>query len=140
MLARMQRPEGVVANEIRQVVASIEPDLAVYGTGSLRQMLGLVYLPMRAAAIALGGFGVLALMPALTGIYGIASYTVARRSKQISIRMAIGALPRQMLTFLFARLGTLVAAGALLGWALGIAGAGLLSAVVYEASPCAIPW
>jgi ABC-type antimicrobial peptide transport system permease subunit len=119
---------------MRQAIARLDPHVAVYGIGSLRQMLGLVYLPMRAAVISLGAFGVLAVMLSITGIYGLSAYTVSRREKEIGIRMAIGARPAQVLRFVFGRTGALVMAGALAGLVLGIAGAGVLTAIVYQAS------
>jgi ABC-type antimicrobial peptide transport system permease subunit len=97
-------------------------------------MLGLVYLPVHAAVIALGAFGVLAIMLSLTGIYGLAAYTVSRRAKEIGIRMAIGARPAQVLRFVFGRIGALVVAGAIVGLGFAVTGAGLLGAIVYHAS------
>ena len=97
-------------------------------------MLGLVYLPMHAAALMLGAFGLLALMLCITGIYGLSAYTVARRTREIGIRMAVGALPAQVLRFVFARIGVLVSAGTLAGLALAIAGSGILASIVYQAS------
>src|SRR5207244_3527378 len=123
LIARSHRPEGELAVEMRQAIARLDPHVAVYGVGSLRQMLGLVYLPMRAAAIALGAFGVLAVMLSITGIYGLSAYTVSRRAKEIGIRIAIGARPGQVIRFVFGRIGTLVTAGAMAGLALGVAGA-----------------
>lgn len=135
LIARTRRPETEVAAEMRQALARLDPHVPVYGVGSLRQMLGLVYLPMHAAVIALGAFGVLALMLSVTGIYGLSAYTVSRRSREIGVRMAIGARPGQVLSFVFARLGAMVAAGAVAGLLLGIAGAGVLASVVYGATP-----
>ncbi|MFN7933095.1 MAG: ADOP family duplicated permease [Bryobacteraceae bacterium] len=134
LLARSQRPEPEVAAELRRLVMEKDPDLAVYGAGGLEQMLGLVFLPMRAAAIALGTFGLLAAMLAVTGIYGLSSYAVARKSKEIGIRMAIGARPGQVARFVFLRLGTLVGIGVLTGLLLAAAGQRLLAAVVYQAT------
>ncbi len=134
LMARSSRPEAELAAEMRQAIARLDPHLAVFGVGGLRPMLGLVFLPMHAAVITLGAFGVLALMLSLTGVYGLSAYTVSRRSREIGIRMAIGARPRQVLRFLFWRLGTLVGAGALTGLVLGIAGAGVLASIVYQAS------
>lgn len=120
LMARSRRPEFEVAAEMREAIARLDPHLAVYGVGSLQQMLGLVYLPMHAAVMALGAFGVLALMLAITGIYGLATYTVSRRTREIGIRMAIGASPAQILRLVFGRTGALVALGA---------GAGLAAAL-----------
>jgi len=132
--ARSARPESELAADMRQTIARLDPHLAVYGLGGLRQMLGLVYLPMRAAVITLGAFGLLALMLSITGIYGLSAYTVSRRSREIGIRMAIGARPAQVLRFVFGRIAALVSAGAAAGLALGIAAAGVLAAIVYQAT------
>jgi ABC-type antimicrobial peptide transport system permease subunit len=134
LLARSHRGESELASAMRQVVARLDPHMPVYGVGGLRQMLGLVYLPMHAAVITLGAFGVLALMLSITGIYGLAAYTVSRRAREIGIRVAIGARPMQVLRSVFGRIGKLVAAGALVGLILGIAGAGILASIVYQAS------
>src|SRR5258708_7759755 len=123
LIARSRRPEPEMAAEMRQAVARLDPHLAIFGVGSLRQMLGLVYLPMRAAAIALGAFGVLAIMLSITGIYGLSAYTVSRRAREIGIRMAIGARPTQVLRAGVGRIGTLGTAGALARPALRAAGA-----------------
>jgi predicted permease len=135
VLARSHRLESELASEMRQSIAGVDPHMAVYGVGGLRQMLGFVYLPMHAAVITLGAFGVLALMLSITGIYGLSAYTVSRRAREIGIRMAIGARPAQVLRSVFSRIGTLVTAGALAGLALGMAGASVLASIVYQASP-----
>ena len=61
----------MVAAEMRKTIQRLDSNLAVYGVGALREILGLVYLPMHAAVITLGAFGALALMLCLTGIYGL---------------------------------------------------------------------
>ena len=134
LMGRSRRPESELAAEMREAIGRLDPHLAIYGVGSLHQMLGLVYLPMHAAAVALGAFGVLALMLSITGIYGLAAYTVSRRVREIGIRVAIGARPAQVLRLVFARTGVLVAAGAAAGLALGMAGAHVLASIVYQAS------
>jgi ABC-type antimicrobial peptide transport system permease subunit len=100
----------------------VDPHLAI-GVGSLHHTFGLVYLPMHAAVVALGAFGVLALTLSITGIYGLSAYTVSRRVREIGIRVAIGARPAQVLRLIFARTGMLVAAGA-----------NVLASIVYQAS------
>ena len=134
LMARSRRPEAELAAEMRDAIQGLDPHLAIFGVGSLHQMLGLVYLPMHAAVVALGAFGVLALMLSITGIYGLAAYTVSRRVREIGIRVAIGARPAQILRLIFARTGVLVAAGAAAGLALGMAAANILASIVYQAS------
>jgi predicted permease len=135
LLARTRRPEAELAAEMRKAIDRLDPNLAVYGAGGLREMLGLVYLPMRASVITLGAFGILALMLCLTGIYGLAAYSVSRRTREIGIRMALGARPAQVLNSVFGRLATLVAIGALTGIVLGTVAARILAGVVFEADP-----
>ena len=135
LMTRSHRPESELAVEMREAVGRLDPHLAIYGAGSLHQMLGLVYLPMHAAVAALGAFGVLALMLSITGIYGLAAYTVSRRVREIGIRVAIGARPAQVLRLVFARTVMLVAAGAVAGLALGHGRRRVcLASIVYQAS------
>lgn len=134
LIARTHRPEVDLAGEMRQVIARLDSRMAVYGVGSLRQMLRLVYLPVHAAVVALGAFGLLALMLSVTGIYGLSAYAASRRTKEIGIRVALGARPAQILRFVFGRLAVLAAAGSAGGIVVGIAGAEVLSSVVYQAT------
>ncbi|MBV9768770.1 MAG: FtsX-like permease family protein [Bryobacterales bacterium] len=134
LMARSRRNDVELAREMRRTIANLDPLLPVYGVGSLHQMTGFVYLPMHAAAIALGAFGLLAIMLSVTGIYGLAAYTVSRRAREIGIRMAIGARPSQVLRLIFGRTGVLVLAGAAFGLVLAAAGAKVMASVVYQAS------
>ncbi len=97
-------------------------------------MLSLAYLPVHAAVIALGAFGMLAVMLAITGIYGLSAYAVSRRVREIGIRMAIGARPSAVLKMVLGRTGVLVGFGCALGLILGAAGTQVLAAVVYHAT------
>jgi predicted permease len=76
---------------IRRVISDADSSLPVYDAKPLRDMLGLALFPSRAAAVALGAFGVLAMSLAVTGLFGLVSYAVARREREIGIRIAIGA-------------------------------------------------
>jgi predicted permease len=134
LLVRTARPEAEMTAELRRTLAALDAGMPVYGAGSLSQMLGFAFFPSRAATLALSAFGVLAIMLAVTGIYGIAVYGVARRVREIGIRVAVGASPRQVLLFVFGRIAWLLAAGSAAGLALGAAAAKALASVVYQAS------
>src|SRR5206468_7914242 len=125
VLVRSARPTGDVVGEIRRVTSSIDPAMPLFGVGSVEQMLGFVLLPMRVGAIALGAFGLLAVMLAATGIHGIVAYAVARRRREIAIRVAIGATSRSILHLVLRRIATLIAVGVLVGLALALATGGL---------------
>jgi predicted permease len=135
LLVRSSVPEAPMVAQIHKAMAELDPDVPLYGTGSLEQMLGYALFPTRAAAVALSAFGVLAIMLAATGIYGLVSYAVARRVKEIGIRMALGARPSQVLRLVLAKMGALLAAGAVLGLVLALAGGQVLASIVYLVSP-----
>jgi predicted permease len=135
VIARTSAPESQTAGGLRRVVATRDPTLAVQGVGSMSQMLGFAYFPARAATVALSVFGMLAIMLAATGIYGTAAYAISRRRREIGIRMAIGAQPRQILRVVLGRTFALLLAGSIAGFFLGLAADPLLASVVYQASP-----
>jgi ABC-type antimicrobial peptide transport system permease subunit len=95
------------------------------------EMMWWAYLPSRAAAIALGVFGLLAVSLAATGLHGLVAYAVSRRSREIAIRVAVGANARDVLTTVLARTSTLMAIGAAAGTALAIAAMRLLSSILF---------
>lgn len=133
VLARSAVPEDEMAGRLRDLIRSLDSRLPVYGVGSWTQMLGFAFFPAHAATVALSAFGVLAILLAVTGIYGLASYSVSRRTRDIGIRMAIGARPAAVLRHVLGRTGMLVVAGSVVGLLLGVAGAQLLASIVYQA-------
>lgn len=135
LIARTSASEVQTAADIRRALAGMDAGLAVHGVGSLNQLLGFAYFPARAATVALSLFGILAIMLAATGIYGMAAYVVSCRQKEIGIRMAVGAQPVQILQAVLGRTSVLLLAGSVAGLVLGIAAAPLLASIVYQASP-----
>ena len=95
----------------------------------------MVLFPARVATAALGVFGTLGILLAVTGIFGLASYTVSRRMRELGIRVALGASHRQILGAALRRPIILFSAGSLVGLALGIAASRLLASIVYQATP-----
>jgi predicted permease len=135
LIVKSSRPEAQMVEQMRQAVTQLDAHLPLYGAGSLQQMLGLVFFPTRAAAIALSAFGLLAIMLAATGIHGLVSYAVARRVHEIGIRMAVGARPAQVVRLVLGKVLILIIAGAAIGLALALAAGQVLASIVYQASP-----
>lgn len=135
LLVRSSVPTGLMAAELRRVMSTIDPAMPLFGVDSVEQMLGFVLLPTRVAAIALSGFGVLAVVLAATGIHGLVAYAVARRRREIAIRVAIGATKASILELLLRRVATLISAGALIGLLLALATGQVLGKIVYQAAP-----
>jgi len=89
----------------------------------------------RMATVSLGVLGVLGAMLAITGIFGMASYSVSKRLRELGIRVALGARRKEVLQAALGRTFRLLAAGAGAGLLLGMAATRVLSYIVYQATP-----
>jgi ABC-type antimicrobial peptide transport system permease subunit len=130
---RSSLPATQIVAEIRRAIARLDPELPLYGTGSLEQMLGFAFFPTRAAAIALSAFGMLAIMLAATGIHGLVTYAVSRRMHEIGIRMALGARPVQVLRLVLGKTTALLVFGSVIGLILALAIGRVIASIVYQA-------
>ena len=130
---RSPRSATEMISEVRGAIRQLDPELPLYGTGSLEQMLGFAFFPRRVAAIALSAFGVLAMVLAATGIHGLVAYVVSRRTHEIGIRMALGASPAQVLQHVMGKTAALVVLGSFVGLVLAMAMGQVIASVVYGA-------
>jgi ABC-type antimicrobial peptide transport system permease subunit len=89
----------------------------------------------RVATVALGVLGLLGAMLAITGIFGMASYTVSKRLREFGIRIALGANQRKVLGAALGRAFRLLAIGSAAGIILGVLATRVLSSIVYQATP-----
>jgi predicted permease len=120
---------------IQDAAKDLDPALPLYSAGTLAQRLDLPLFPARMAALALGAFGALALILAATGIYGVMAYAISRRTREIGIRMAIGASQGQVLAIVARRALLLIGSGTLVGLALALAAGRFLERILYGVRP-----
>ncbi|MGA2588481.1 MAG: ABC transporter permease [Bryobacteraceae bacterium] len=135
LVARTNLPATQALRLIRDASRDLDPSLPLYSAGTLVQRLDLPLFPARMAAWALGAFGVLALILAATGIYGVMAYAISRRTREIGIRIAIGASQRQVLGIVARRALVLIGSGTVLGLAAALAAGRLLEKILYGVEP-----
>ncbi|HEV2116733.1 MAG TPA: ADOP family duplicated permease, partial [Terriglobales bacterium] len=135
LLLRTAGPPLAYANAVRNMVAELDPNLAITEMRPMGDFVNVALLPARLAAILLGSLGLLALTLAAIGIYGVVSYAVNQRTREIGIRMALGAETGNVLR-LMVRQGMMPALFGLgIGFAAALAAAGVLGAFLYGIRP-----
>ena len=122
LLVRSQRPASGMIPAVRRAIAGVDAAVPVLRIDAWQNALSIETLPERAATIALGVLGLFAVLLALTGIFGLANYTVSRRMREFGIRVAMGARHADVLRVALGRVCVLLIAGSAAGLALSAAG------------------
>ncbi len=134
LLIRSRRSPEEMIPAVRRAISNIDSGVPVFSIGTWSDALSLVTFPARAATVALGVLGALAVMLAVTGIFALSSYTVSRRIRDFGIRMALGAQTRQVLQAALGRIAWLLGIGSFAGLLLGLATGKVLASIVYQAT------
>lgn len=134
LVVRSQRDAADLSSSIRTLIRDLDSAVPIRTSSSWQSQLALPLFPSQVATVALGLFGAFGLLLSITGTFGLASYTVSKRLRELSLRVALGAQARQILAAALGRMLTLLAAGSVFGMLLGVAGSRVLSAIVYQAS------
>jgi predicted permease len=134
LVARSPLAETETVRLLRHAVAELDPSLTVFGDGSLTSALGLALFPVKLVAVVLASFGLLAVVLAATGVYGIMAYAVSRRTREIGIRMALGAAPSEVARVVLTRTAMLLAVGITIGFALAFAAGQFFAQILYGIS------
>jgi len=133
LIVRSNRSSAEMAAALNSMMSKIDPTLPLT-IQSWPEALALSLFPARVATVALGILGLLAAMLAATGIFGMASYSVARRLREMGIRVALGAQRVQVLRAALGRTVLLLGIGSIAGLALGVLASRVLASIVYEAT------
>ena len=125
---------GALESQITRMLAELDPNLTILSVRTLRQQIELSFDQERAVASLAGLFGVVALILAAIGLYGVTAYSVAQRTNEIGIRMALGADRPKVLGLILGGAFKRVAIGLILGLPLAVGAGRLLSAQLYGVS------
>jgi predicted permease len=128
-------PPATLAEPVRRVIGDVERSLNVQAIATLEQQFDGVIRRELLLARLTGAFGVLALALTCVGLYGLLAYSVARRTNEIGLRMALGAQRRTILAGVLRETVVLVAVGSSAGLAAALAASRLLESQLYEVAP-----
>ena len=122
-------------SQVRQAVRSVDPNLPIGGIATLAEQVSSNLAQQRLIARLTTIFGVLALGLACLGLYGVMSYTVARRTSELGIRLALGSTRWSALWVVLRESFIVIGAGILVGACLSLAGTRLVSSMLFGLSP-----
>jgi predicted permease len=119
---------------IRAVVQGLDPNLAVTDVQTMNEHLGFAFYPARMSASMLGLFSLLGLSLAMLGLYGLLAFVIRRRTREVGIRMALGAQKKDVVSLVFRQGGVLVVVGVALGLGAAYGATSLVAGMLYGVS------
>jgi predicted permease len=134
LVIRASGDPGPLAPAVRDTLRRLDAALPVY-LESWRRRLEFALFPARMATITLGIMGAIGAVLAITGVFGMAAYSVSRRLKELGIRVALGARGSAVLGAALGRSLKLVMFGSIAGIALGVLASRVIASIVYGATP-----
>ena len=130
----LSRGEEQLAGAIRSTLRALDSGLPVT-LQTWSDGLDIALFPSRVATVSLGVLGLMGAMLSITGIFGMAAYSVSKRLRELGIRMALGAQRREILSAALSRALKLLAFGSAAGMVLGVLAGRVLAHIVYQANP-----
>ncbi|MDP3719065.1 MAG: ABC transporter permease [Acidobacteriota bacterium] len=135
LLARTSGDATALVNDIRRELLAMEPGLVFMSANTMEQNLGLSLMPARVGAMLATAFGGLGTLLAAIGLYGVIAFSVARRTREIGVRMALGARPERVMGMIMRQGFSIVAIGLVVGGLLAAVVAFALQGLLYGVQP-----
>ena len=131
LVVRSEMEQSAVADAIRGAVQSLDPQQPVYRVKAVDELRADSVAQPRFTALLLGGFAVLALVLAVVGVYGVMSYTVGQRAREIAVRMTLGARRSEVTRMIVGQAAVYVIVGVFIGLAGALAGTRLMTGLLF---------
>jgi macrolide transport system ATP-binding/permease protein len=129
LLVRVSGDPARTLNGIRDAIRTLDPNLPLYNVRTLTEHMQTAVFAQRMAADLLGALGILALLLAAIGLYGVIAYAVSQRTQEMGIRLALGASPGALLAMIVGHGMRLTIVGLVIGLSLALAAFGSIGAV-----------
>jgi putative ABC transport system permease protein len=134
LLVKSRNEPDALASAVRGVVASIDKEQPIFGIATMQEVVNASVSTRRVTLVLLGLFSGLALALAAIGIYGVVSYSVTQRAKEIGIRVALGAQRRDVLGLVLQQGGKIALIGIAIGSAASFGLTRLMATLLYSVS------
>jgi predicted permease len=135
LVARTRGDEHALLDAMRRTALEIDPSLLLIDRQTMRDQMSAMLFPVRAAAALVTVFGAVGLLLAAIGLYGVIAFSVARRAREIGIRVAIGARPNAVLGLIMRQGLTLALIGLVTGGVLAAAATRIVAGALYGIRP-----
>jgi putative ABC transport system permease protein len=135
LVVRSKASAREVARGAQEIVSAIDPGIATWKVQPIGEMLAATLAQRTFALEVLQGFAVVALLLAGLGLYGVLAYAVTQRTREIGVRMALGARPGQALLLVARESAAVVGAGVVLGGLAALASARMISGLLFGIGP-----
>ena len=135
VLIKMRPDAQAPTNAVRRLIAELDPALPILRQRTMADQTAVSLLPQRLALYVSGGLGLVALLLALLGIYGVTAFNVTQRTREVGVRVALGAQRSHVLSLILRNAFALVAIGVTLGTLAAVAATRLIGNLLYGVPP-----
>jgi putative ABC transport system permease protein len=135
LVVRSDRNPQALTASIRKVISEVDPDAPVSEVETFEGIVSSSFGSRRANAVMIGGFAAVALVLAAIGIYGVVSYSVTQRTRELGIRLALGATPRNLLGSALGPVILMVGIGVVIGTGMGLGLTRAIRSMLFGTSP-----
>ena len=134
MMLRTSVPPQTLASAVRKAMAALDPNIPIFGVRTMEERLSTQITEPRFHTVLLGCFAGIALLLTMVGLYGVMAYSVTRRTREIGVRIALGASRSMVLSMVIKKALVLLAVGLALGLVASLAADRLLQSMLFGVS------